>query len=221
MGSDPDKLTLISEIGQALSSTLDLDRLLPLIMQQVTVRLEADRSTLYLVSDDGKELWSKISQAGGKVLDIRLKVGEGIAGWVAASGETVNIPDAYNDKRFYPAVDLRSGYRTKSILTMPMKNPQAVIIGVIQVLNKEDGPFTADDESLLAALGAQAAVAIENSKLYQSVVAKQKQLEEKTRDLDVLYAIEQEVTAAHDLGELLDRLLKRAMDVIGARAGSV
>src|SRR4051812_15818906 len=101
------KLSLVTEIGQALSSTLDLDRLLTLIMEKITLLMEADRSTLYLLSDDGKELWSKVLQAGGKVLDIRLKVGEGIAGWVAASGETVNIPDAYNDKRFYPAVDLR------------------------------------------------------------------------------------------------------------------
>jgi signal transduction histidine kinase len=221
MAERTDKLTLVTEIGQALSSTLDLDRLLTLIMEKITVLMEADRSTLYLLSDDGRELWSKVLQAGGKVLDIRLKVGEGIAGWVAASGETVNIPDAYNDKRFYPAVDLRSGYRTRSILCMPMKNPQGVIIGVIQVLNKADGPFTSDDESLLAALVAQAAVAIENSKLYQSVLAKQKQLEQKTRDLDILYAIEQEVAAAHDLDELLDRLLRRAMELEGARAGSV
>src|SRR5688572_10434175 len=194
------KLTLVKEIGQALSSSLDLDRLLSLIMEKITLLMQADRSTLYLVSDDGQDLWSKILQAGGEVLNIRLKVGEGIAGWVAQSGETVNIPDAYNDRRFYPAVDLRSGYRTRSILCMPMRNPQGVTIGVIQVLNKADGPFTADDEALLGALASQAAVSIENSKLYHSVVAQnleltqtQQQLEQKTRDLNILFIIEQEV----------------------------
>jgi signal transduction histidine kinase len=222
------KLTLVKEIGQALSSSLDLDRLLALIMEKITLLMEADRSTLYLVSDDGKELWSKILQAGGEVLHIRLKVGEGIAGWVAASGETVNIPDAYNDRRFYPAVDLRSGYRTRSILCMPMRNTQGVTVGVIQVLNKQDGPFTRDDEALLAALASQAAVSIENSKLYHSVVEQnralveiQHQLEQKTRDLNILFVIEQEVAASHDLGELLDRLLRRAMEVVGAHAGSI
>jgi signal transduction histidine kinase len=221
------KLALVQEIGQALSSALDLDRLLSLIMEKITILMEADRSTLYLFSDDGKELWSKVVQ-GGEVLEIRLKVGEGIAGWVAASGETVNIPDAYNDRRFYPAVDLRSGYRTRSILCMPMRNNQGATIGVIQVLNKADGPFTAEDEALLSALAGQAAVSIENSKLYHSVVAKnvqlldtQDKLEQRGYELNILFEIEQEMTAALDLGELLDRLLRRAMDVVGARAGSI
>src|SRR6266545_8336505 len=131
------KLALVQEIGQALSSALDLDGLLALIMEKITILMEADRSTLYLFSEDGSELWSKVAQ-GGEVLEIRLRVGEGIAGWVARSGETVNIPDAYSDRRFYPAVDLRSGYRTRSILCMPMEARGGQRIGVIQVLNKAD-----------------------------------------------------------------------------------
>jgi signal transduction histidine kinase len=221
------RLALVQEIGQALSSVLDLDRLLTLIMEKITILMEADRSTLYLFSDDGKELWSKIAQ-GGSTMEIRLKVGEGIAGWVGASGETVNIPDAYNDTRFQPAVDLRSGYRTRSILCMPMRNNLGATIGVVQVLNKAGGPFTGEDEQLLAALASQAAVSIENSKLYHSVVAKnvqlletQERLEQKTADLNILYEIEAEMNAAHDLDELLDRLLKRAMEVVGAEAGSI
>jgi signal transduction histidine kinase len=221
------KLALVQEIGQALSSALDLDRLLALIMEKITILMEADRSTLYLFSDDGKELWSKVLQ-GGERLEIRLPVGAGIAGWVGASGETVNIPDAYSDRRFYPAVDLRSGYRTKSILCMPMRNNQGAMIGVIQVLNKNDGPFTTEDEALLAALASQAAVSIENSKLYHSVLNKnvqlldaQEKLEQRGYELNILFEIEQEVNAALDLGELLDRLLRRAMDLVGARAGSI
>lgn len=221
------KLALVQEIGQALSSALDLDRLLALIMEKITILMEADRSTLYLFSDDGKQLWSKVLQ-GGEMLEIRLPLGAGIAGWVGASGETVNIPDAYSDRRFYPAVDLRSGYRTKSILCMPMRNNHGATVGVIQVLNKADGPFTAEDEALLSALASQAAVSIENSKLYHSVVAKnvqlieaQEKLEQRSYELNILFEIEQEMSAALDLGELLDRLLNRAMDVIGAGAGSI
>jgi signal transduction histidine kinase len=221
------KLTLVQEIGQALSSALDLDHLLSLIMEKITILMEADRSTLYLFSEDGKELWSKVVQ-GGEVLEIRLPLGAGVAGWVAASGETVNIPDAYSDRRFYPAVDLKSGYRTRSILCMPMRNNRGQAVGVIQVLNKSGGPFTAEDEVLLAALASQAAVSIENSKLYHSVVAKnvqlleaQEKLEQRSDELNILFAIEQEMNAALDLGELLDRLLRRAMDVVGAGAGSI
>jgi signal transduction histidine kinase len=221
------KLALVQEIGQALSSVLDLDRLLALIMEKITILMEADRSTLFLFSDDGVELWSKIVQ-GDAVKEIRLKVGEGLAGWVAASGETLNIPDAYNDTRFQPAVDLRSGYRTRSILCMPMRNNLGATIGVTQVLNKADGPFTHEDEQLLSALASQAAVAIENSKLYHSIVSKnmilletQEQLQQRSADLNLLYEIEQELSAAHDLDEALDSLIRRAMQMIGAEAGSI
>src|SRR5437867_2806182 len=99
------KLASIKEIGAALGSTLDLDRLLALIMEKVTVLLHADRSTLYLMSDDGDVLWSKIAQGPGEVREIRLRVGEGIAGWVAKTGDTVSIPDAYADARFQQEVD--------------------------------------------------------------------------------------------------------------------
>ena len=221
------KLALVQEIGRALSSALDLDELLGLIMEKVTLLMEADRSTLFLVADDGRTLWSKITQ-GSEMLEIGLTVGEGIAGWVAQSGEAVNIPDAYTDKRFQPAVDLRSGYRTRSILCTPMRDSKGHIIGVLQVLNKSGGPFTADDEELLAALAGQAAVSVENSKLYHSVVAKnvelidaQEALEQKTHELNILYEIEREMNAAHDLDELLDRILEKAMDALEAEGGSI
>jgi GAF domain-containing protein/anti-sigma regulatory factor (Ser/Thr protein kinase) len=228
------KVAVVQEISRAISSSLDLDQLLGLIMEKVTVLMEADRSTLYLVSDDGKQLWSKVLQ-GGEVREIRLNVGEGIAGWVAESGETVNIPDAYTDERFQPRVDLASGYRTKSILCAPMRSSTGEIIGVLQLLNKkgvgdeeEGGAFTREDEELLIALGSQAAISIENSKLYSSVVRKnvelleaQEKLQRKTNDLNFLYEIERDLNAAHNLDELLERLLGRAMATVGAEAGSI
>ena len=221
------KLALVQEIAEALSAPGGLDRLLALIMEKITALMEADRATLYLLTDDGTELWSKVVH-GGQVQEIRLRVGEGIAGWVAKSGDTVNIPDAYSDRRFQPAVDLRSGYRTRSILCMPMRNNQGATIGVIQVLNKQGGPFTAEDEALLGALASQAAISIENSVLYHSVVAKnvalveaQRQLQQRTDELNILYEIEAEMNTLLDLDEVLERLLRRAMDLVGARAGSI
>jgi signal transduction histidine kinase/putative methionine-R-sulfoxide reductase with GAF domain len=221
------KVALVQEIGHALSSGLDLDDLLALIMEKVTELMEADRSTLFLLSDDGRLLWSKVLQ-GGERMEIRLEVGEGIAGWVALSGETVNIADAYNDTRFQPAVDLRSGYRTRSMLCVPMRNSLGAIIGCLQVLNKRGGPFTPVDEELLAALSSQAAMAIENAKLYHSVVANnvqllraQEKLQQRTYELNVLYEVEKELSSALDLDELLDRILHQAMAVTRAAAGSI
>jgi signal transduction histidine kinase len=221
------KSALVRDVGRAFSSGLGLDELLTLIMEKVTLLMEADRSTLYLLSDDGRQLWSKILQ-GGDFFEIRLVVGEGIAGWVAESGEIVNIPDAYTDTRFQPAVDSRSGYRTQSILCAPMRNNQGDIVGVLQVLNKKGGPFTADDEELLLALASQAAMAIENAKLYHSVVAKnvelleaQAELQQKSDELNVLYEIEKLMNADLPLDELLTQILHQAMVAVGAASGSV
>ncbi|HMG52104.1 MAG TPA: GAF domain-containing protein, partial [Kofleriaceae bacterium] len=102
------KVALVQEVSRALSQTGNLDALLALIIAKVTELMEADRSTLYLLTEDGRELWSKVLQ-GSERIEIRLAVGEGIAGWVAQTGEIVNIPDAYADQRFQPAVDLKSG----------------------------------------------------------------------------------------------------------------
>ena len=234
LGRERKKLELVSQAAAALSSAPDLDQLLALLMDKVTQLMESDRSTLYLLSEDGGELWSKVVH-GGAVREIRLRVGEGLAGWVASSGEVVNIGDAYQDTRFQPAVDLRSGYRTRSILCVPMRNSQGALVGVLQVLNKLDQgsggepvPFTEDDEELLLALAAQAAIAIDNSKLYLSLVAKNAELaratamlEERQHELNVLYEVEKELSAATDLDGSLVRILGRAVDLLGAEAGSI
>jgi signal transduction histidine kinase/putative methionine-R-sulfoxide reductase with GAF domain len=221
------KVALVQEVSRALSSEGDLDVLLRLIMQKVTELMEADRATLYLLSDAGDELWSKVVQ-GGEVVEIRLKVGEGIAGWVAKTRELVNIPDAYADQRFQPAVDLKSGYRTRSILSVPMIGGLGGMVGVLQVLNKADGPFTTPDEELMGALASQAAIAIENARLYHSLVQQNRELgearrdlERRQRELDALYQVEKELTRALDLDDLLSRILAQAIAVLGGGAGSI
>ena len=86
---------------------------------------------------------------------------------MAASGDTLNIPDAYVDPRFNPDVDRQTGYRTNTILCMPMRNKDGDTIGVFQLLNKRGGPFTAEDEDFIAALSTHASLAIENARLYE------------------------------------------------------
>lgn len=221
------KVALVQEVSRALSDAGDLDALLHLIMTKVTELMDADRSTLYLVTEDGGWLWSKVVQ-GDERVEIRLEVGEGIAGWVAKTREIVNIPDAYADQRFQPAVDLKSGYRTRSILSVPMLGALGGLVGVLQVLNKQDGPFTTADEELLLALSSQAAVAIENARLYHSLIAQNQELqrarrhlERRTRELNALYEVEKELSAALDLDDLLSRILAQAITVLGGGAGSI
>ena len=173
----PDDLTVLQqevaryravyEVTRALGGTLDLDRLLSLIMDRTTEVMNADRSSLFLIDWDTSELWSKVAQ-GVRYRELRFPMDRGLAGAVASSGEILNIPDAYEDPRFNQAIDRQTGYRTRSVLCVPMTDKHGERMGVIQVLNKLTGePFTRQDEELLCALAGQAAVAIENAQLYE------------------------------------------------------
>ena len=227
LSREQEKLRALQEIGVALGSTLDMNELLSLVLERISKVMDADRSTLYLLDEERGEVWSKVAQ-GEQIVEIRLKIGEGLAGWVAKSGRILNIADAYQDVRFEAEWDRRTGYRTRSILAVPMKNQHGRTIGVVQVLNKRDGAFTTEDESLLSALASQAAVSIENSKLFLNVVNKnmelletKEQLERKIRELDVLFEIAHVSASAMRLEELLEGVLARAMRAIDAEAGSI
>jgi CRP-like cAMP-binding protein/two-component sensor histidine kinase len=167
------RLQKLIEASKNINSTLDLDKLLGLILEAATKSIEADRGTLYLVDEIKKELWSKVLQ-GENMVEIRLPVGKGLAGYVAETGEVINIPDAYNDPRFNPEVDKKTGYRTHNMLCMPMKNKDGKIIGVFQLLNKKGGVFGREDEQFIDALSAHASVAIENARMAQEMVSNER-----------------------------------------------
>jgi adenylate cyclase len=159
---------ILLNVMRAVSSELEIDQLLQRIVSKTSEAMNADRCTLFLVDRQSGELWSKVAQ-GADMKEIRVPRGTGIAGHVATSGATVNIPDAYQDPRFNPEVDRRTGYKTRTILCMPLRNERNEIVGVMQVLNKRDGIFTEEDEKLLDALGSQTAIALENSRLFEEV----------------------------------------------------
>ncbi len=217
----------LREVGVALGTTLDLDELLELILAKITEALEADRTTLYLLDEANDELVSRIVQ-GNDVRSIRLKVGRGIAGYVARTGKLLHVQDAYDDPRFSAEWDMLSGYRTRSILAAPMKNHLGKTIGVVQVLNKVRGEFTDDDADILAALATQAAVSIDNSRLFMSVTQKniqlldtKEQLEHRVRDLKLLFDLEHAMGRAVSLEELFIAVLGEAMRACEAKMGAV
>jgi signal transduction histidine kinase/putative methionine-R-sulfoxide reductase with GAF domain len=217
----------LREVGTALGTTLDLDQLLELILDRITDALEADRATLYLLDETNDELVSRIA-LGDDVRSIRMKVGSGIAGHVARTGKLLHTRDAYKDPRFSPEWDMLTGYRTRSILAAPMKNHLGKTIGVVQVLNKKQGEFTDDDADILAALATQAAVSIDNSRLFLSVTQKnvqlldtKEQLEQRVRDLKMLFDLEQAMARSVALDELLMAVLGEAMRACEARMGAV
>lgn len=217
----------LREVGTALGTTLDLDQLLELILDKITEALEADRATLYLLDEANDELVSRIAH-GPDVRSIRLKIGHGIAGHVARTGKPLHVRDAYKDPRFSPEWDMLSGYRTHSILAAPMKNHLGKTIGVVQVLNKNRGEFTDDDAEILAALATQAAVSIDNSRLFMSVTQKniqlldtKEQLEHRVRDLKLLFDLEHAMARGQSLDELSLAVLGEAMRACEAKMGAV
>jgi signal transduction histidine kinase/putative methionine-R-sulfoxide reductase with GAF domain len=217
----------LREVGVALGTTLDLDQLLELILSKITEALEAERATLYLLDEAKDELVSRIAH-GEEVRSIRLKVGHGIAGHVARTGKPLYVKDAYRDPRFNPEWDVLSGYRTRSILAAPMKNHLGRTIGVVQVLNKKRGEFTEDDKVILAALATQAAVSIDNSRLFLSVIQKnmqlvdtKEQLEHRIRDLKLLFELESAMGRTASLEELFVAVLGEAIRSCEARAAAV
>lgn len=164
-----DKLNLLIEASKIVNSVIELDKVLILILDVATQSINADRGTLYLIDAATNELWSKVTQ-GSNMIEIRLPIGKGLAGYVAKTGETINIADAYKDPRFNPEIDKKSGYKTRNVLCMPMRNKDGVIVGVFQFLNKREGPFTSDDEAFIEALSVHAAIALENARMAKEMV---------------------------------------------------
>jgi sigma-B regulation protein RsbU (phosphoserine phosphatase) len=165
----------VAEASYALHTTLDLDELLKLLLATARDGVDADRGTVFLVSDDRTEIWSRVV-AGDSSLVIRQPLGKGISGTVAATGETIRIADAHRDPRFDASWDKKSGYRTRQILCAPIRARDGRIVGVFQLLNKRGAAdFDADDETFLEALSIHAALAVENARLHRASLEKERQ----------------------------------------------
>ena len=170
-------LSILLEVSNALASQVRLDELLATIISKTAAVLEAERATLFLYDPARDELWSKAADHL-EIKEIRFPVGQGIAGQVARTRAVENIPDAYADPRFNPAFDRRTGYRTRSILSMPLIGGNDELVGVIQVLNKKNqAGFDQEDEALLRGLTAHISVAIERAHLIEAYIEKDRILE--------------------------------------------
>jgi adenylate cyclase len=156
------------DVVTSISSELQLRPLLQKIVGIISDLLEADRSTVFLNDKKTNELFSFLAQGLG-TQEIRFPNHLGIAGTVFTSGETMSIPDAYADPRFNQNIDKQTGYRTRTILCMPIRNREGKKLGVTQVVNKHNGPFTKNDERKLEAFTSQVAIAIENATLFDEV----------------------------------------------------
>lgn len=167
-----EKLRLLVEFGTRISSELHLDKLLDIIAQQITQMLDVGRCTIYLKDETTNELWSKIAQGKGlEHTEIRIPMSsDGFISLAARTGQTINLPNAYEDPRFSIDVDIVTAFRTHATIAVPLKNNSGEVLGVFQASNKSDGtPFDKSDEGLLRLLATLASGSIEIAKLYQEV----------------------------------------------------
>ena len=170
-------LSALVEISKIINSTLDLDTLLTMIMEIIKQVLNAESGSLMLLDERGDELLYRVAlgEKGSRLKErFRLKIGQGIAGWGAAHGEPLLVPDAARDARFYGAPDKTLNHRTRSILCVPLRG-QGKLLGVLEAINsKSPGGFTPDDLSLFLAFASQAAVAIESARMHERLLEKQR-----------------------------------------------
>jgi GAF domain-containing protein len=158
------RLAAMRDVAAALAGRLNLDELLRTIIGKVSELVDCERATLFVIDEERRELWSRIIEGSDT---IRLPLGSGVAGYVAATGLALNLGDAYTDPRFDARFDEKNSYRTRTLLAVPILSAEGKVVGVVEALNKRVGPFGVEDERMLEAVNGQISVALKNAFLFE------------------------------------------------------
>lgn len=158
------KLAIIENFGRVIANEHNIDKLLQKIADFAKELIEADRCSIFIYDEKKNELWTKVAH---KVDRIKLSAQKGIVGHTARTQNIQMVVDAYKNAYFYPQIDKQTGYRTKTVLAVPLVDHTNKTIGVFQALNKKNGSFTQKDADILLLISSYTASALENSLLYQ------------------------------------------------------
>jgi Nif-specific regulatory protein len=176
-----DKFTSLLDISRRINSEKNFDELLKIIAEEAAKLIDAERATIFLLDKEKGELWAKIAIGVSDI--IRFDARLGIAGAVMVAGKTLIVEDAYRSPLFYPSIDSSTGYHTRNILSVPLRNYRREIVGVFQVLNKKEGKFLSEDEQFVEALAGQAAIALENARAVSELEERQQALIQENQTL--------------------------------------
>jgi Nif-specific regulatory protein len=178
-----DKYLALLAISHRIIAEKDFDELLNIITTEAAKLLEAERAAIFLLEKETGQLWAKTAMGVSETIrfDCRL----GIAGAVLNTGKNIVVDDAYTSPLFYGSIDSRTGFQTRNVLCVPLRNIRREIVGVFQVLNKADGNFTSEDEQLVETLGLHTAVALENAKEIANLESRQQVLLAENENLRI------------------------------------
>jgi signal transduction histidine kinase len=212
------QLDTLNQVARAITSTLDLDELLERVLQSAVDILLCEAGSLFLIDADSNDaiLRTAVGPVGKDLIGLRVPSGRGIVGETMATGKPEIVNDTAHDPRFFQAVDQKTGFVSRAIIAAPLQFKDR-IIGVIQIINKRDGtPFDDEDVGLLTAFAGQAAVAIENARLFGLT---DRALNERVEELSVMQRIDRDLNAALDLKRAMTVVLTRALFNADADAG--
>ncbi len=214
-----DTLALLLETSRSFHELVDVEALLPVMMERLKSLLGAETSSIILYDPGRDEFYFPVStderlDASQRIREIRFPASQGISGVVLREGRSMLVPDVSREPRFYQAVDRQVGTASRSLICAPLRT-RSGIIGVTQVINKKEGTFTPEDLALLEAVAGNIAVALENARLYQSLRQEKETIQRENAAL--------RRAAFHHFpglvgGPVLQRVLEQAMQAAPTRA---
>ncbi|HEX3864093.1 MAG TPA: GAF domain-containing protein [Stellaceae bacterium] len=207
------RLRILAEVADTVTQDLSLDRQLPRLIELITQALDAERATLFLYDKDTGELFSRVLSGEG-VTEIRIPATAGIAGAVFSVGTPEIIPDAYKDARFNPEIDRRTGYRTRNMLCVPLRNREGQPVGVTQILNRRKSDFGDEEVALAQAINRHAASALEQALLVERLAQAQRE------ELELLEIAEAISTELH-VDVLFTRIMAAATELLNAERSTL
>ncbi len=207
------RANVLLEVSRRCAQTSSLDGILEVLVELTSRELDCDRGTLFLNDPTSGELFSRVAQ-GGLSREIRILNSTGIAGAVFQSGEPLIIDDPYADPRFNSSVDERTGYRTESIICVPVRTMSDEVIGVMQNLNKRGEKFNEDDLSLLLEMTRQAAVALQSLQYFEQI----EQI--RIKEMSFLELVS-DINSEFDLSSLLQRVVAETCKMLSSERATI
>ena len=198
------RLKILMEVSKIINTTMDLQELLNSIMSSSRDVLEAEGSSLMLIDEKTNELFFNVTTGAGKdkLKEIRIPVGQGIAGIVAETNEAINVEDAVNDSRIFKQADKTTKIVTKNLIAVPM-HVREKVVGVLEVINARDrNYFDKYDLDLLQALADQAGIAVYNRDLISNLRVANQQLQRQYKEIKAMYEMSQGLTNEKDIEQL-------------------